>query len=385
MAKIARSLSEFAKVYADREMELAAAHVGQVRHVVQTPSVVQSHRPEHGQEQAQAEARRSVYFEGVELVEVVPRGAGRHEGQGVDGGRGVQREREAQFGGVFAHDEVARGGRQREVVIAAETDDLAPIELEAGQRHPAQVEALEGRVAQRVVVAAQEAESRAGHQHQVVAGLAVGEFVEPLGGELPLVELHHVVSLGRWQFRPILLRAHYRPRWRGFHREGDVRSGAGEKGLIHRIAGERQGVGKHVAAAGGVAEEDLPAAATEVAQVVVLVTHGLAKNEVIIRPGKALAKSNGCTRDQERLAQWVRYAIAIHAAVARFAVGLHRVVHRGAQGIGLTTAQPGLHKAHVVALEVAAVGLRTQVEGSIPSAPATQDIVLQGRGPVIAA
>ncbi len=36
-----------------------------------------------------------------------------------------------------------------------------------------------------------------GHQHQVVAGLAVGELVEPLRGELPFVEFRPFVTLLR--------------------------------------------------------------------------------------------------------------------------------------------------------------------------------------------
>ena len=220
-------------------MELAVVVALCAIHIIEAIAPVEAQQAEHRQIDADADTSRTLHIKRVESIEPEPAVTRLQEGQGIDGGLWIQRERITHLQSVFCHNVTAiasRTGaavearRQRVVGIATHTDQLAAVERIVAQAIAAKEETVERRGTDLVVVVAQIAEAHAGHHHKFLIKLGV-----PSGLESPAVHLNPFV-LVILRETVVILVVQQRIGWRDLKPKLELRAVARIERLAHRIA-----------------------------------------------------------------------------------------------------------------------------------------------------
>ena len=164
--------------------------------IIEAIAPVEAKQAEHRQIDTHAETCRTLHIERIEVLEPEPAVTGFEEGQGIDGGLWIQRERITQLQGVFREHVATLVGivigtrRQRVVGITTHTHQLAAVHGIAAQAIAAHEVTMEGRRPNLLVIVAQIAEAHAGHHHEFLI-----EFGVPYSLKGPAVHLDPFVFL----------------------------------------------------------------------------------------------------------------------------------------------------------------------------------------------
>ena len=368
-------------------MELASADLLTELGLFESVSPVDTHESDHREEDADADTGRGFEFEGIHAVDICPGVTGFGKGEGVDGSGGFEHEgiaefeREARIGiGV-----VARAGEvtcDRSVFVTTESNDVVGIGRGvAAHAVTAHVVGFERRLAI-LVVGPEDAEVSAGHQDRAVleagAECSVGaEFQAPLvvfDPPILLLCLSLIVrTVGVVGESLVVFAVKERIRRREGEGEGEIGTASGEEGAVGGRTGEREREIDVIAVA--VADEEV----IPVLQVVAGVSQRGHEGEVVVGPAQALTETDVDTEELDVLVGIevarvvvvvLRRTVTVQAAVK---IGVVGIVARGditlsgvekgdGELVGPLSAEPGVDELERVALVVARVGLRGELQ-----------------------
>lgn len=368
-------------------MELASADLLTELGLFESVSPVDTHESDHREEDADADAGRGLEFEGIHAVDICPGVTGFGKGEGVDGSGGFEHkgiaefEREARIGvGV-----VARAGEvtcDRSVFVTAESDDVVGVGRGvAAHAVTAHVVGFERRLAI-LVVGSEDAEVGARHQDGAVLEAGTerrigAEFQAPLVVfDPPILLLCFsliVRAVGVVGESLVVFTVEERIGRREGEGEGEIGTASGEEGAVggRTREGERE---IDVVAVAVADEEVIP-----VLQVVAGVAQCGHEGEVVVGPAQAFTETDVDTEELDVLigievarvvVVVLRRTITIQAAVkiavvgivARGDVTLSGVEERDGELVGPLSAEPGIDELKRVALVVARVGLRGELQ-----------------------
>ena len=368
-------------------MELASADLLSQLGLFEPVSPVDTHESDHGEEDADADTGRGLEFEGIHAVDIRPRVTGFGKGEGVDGSGGLEHEgiaefeREARIGiGV-----VARAGEvtcDRSVFVTAESNDVVGIGRGvAAHAVTTHVVGFEGRLAI-LVVSSENTEVGARHEDGTVleAGAERGvgaEFQAPLVVFDPTIFLLClsliVRAVGVVGESLVVFAVEERIGRSEGEGEGEIGTASGEEGAIggRTREGERE---IDVVAVAVADKEVIP-----VLQVVAGVAQRGHEGEVVVGPAQAFTKTDVDAEELDVLVGIevarvvivvLRRTVTVQAAVKIAVVGivsrrhvtLSGIEERDRELVGSLSAEPGVDELERVALVVARVGLRGELQ-----------------------
>ena len=270
-------------------MELTVVFACNALDVVEAVAPVEAEQAEHRQIDAHTETSRTLHIERVEVLKAKPAVTSLKEGQRIDGGLRVKRQRIAQFKGVF-REHVATSCAsvvvtrcKRIVAITTHTHQLAAIKRIVVQAIATEEITMEwGRANLRVEVT-EIAKAHTGHQHKFLI-----KFGIPSSFEGPTVHLHPFVLL---VFREgaVILVGKERIRRRDFQAQHELGTTARIERLAHRIAAQRDAVTDQVELA--IAIANIEKSRGIIRQIVSDKTETLIHRKIVIRPRQTTAQA----------------------------------------------------------------------------------------------
>ena len=176
-------------------------------YLVETVGPVDTKEAEHREIDPGSDAGASLKVEGGEIFHVIPCVARLGECYGIDGGGGLEQEREVELESELAVGITLIARRSElSVLISAHTDSLGGVGIVSGHTVTSEIEGLE-RCLDMLVEGAEQTEVGAGHQHESPFAVRIRERGESLALEAqfpifdPSVEL---ASCGLARFRILI-------------------------------------------------------------------------------------------------------------------------------------------------------------------------------------
>ena len=350
-------------------MEVAAANIlagGSV--FVKAIGPVDTHQTDKVEEQADTHTGRLAKGEGVHLAHVRPSISGFDKAEGIDVGGSFKHEGIAEFEtetrvGIGVSSVVAGDGA---VFITAQGDGLLSVGGVAGHTVTTDVEGFEGRFAV-FVVGANDTEVGARHDDRTmlqtrIEGGVGAETEYPFVVFQPAIFLLCLLVVGRTVVvrgqSLIVFPIKEGVGWSEGELEIEVRTAAGEEGVVGRIAGERKADVEVVTVAVG--DEEI--VAVPVLHVVARVADIDHKLEIVVGPVKALSEADIQTDDVHVFVGVVvigrvvvaavgavagvilRIIVAIIVVIVGTIVGLVRIERGEGEVVGPLSAKPGIGK-----------------------------------------
>ena len=284
----------------DGEVELAVVLTRGTIDVVEAIAPVETQQAKHRQEDADAETCGAFHLEGVEVLEAEPTVTSLEEGQGIDGGLRIQRERITHLQGVLGHEVTTcatRAGvviiarREGVVAVATHTHQLTAIHGDVVQAITTEIVTVERRGTDLTVEVAQIAKAHTGHHHELVV-----EFGIPCCLEAPAVHLDPLVFFVLFE-AAVILTGKEGIRRRDLKSQLELGAIARIDGLAHRVTRQDEVVADEVELA--IAVADIQITGLVVVQIITFQIDALIQAELVVRPGQTTTQTDGTTRHLE--------------------------------------------------------------------------------------